>query len=169
MENPSLIWVFLLYLLSLKMFGDVGMVLQILYITPSPTSFPPKPSFQLLVVDILSWEDRSLIFPIELLAMLTYLNLGYFCSTDSFSTNIICIRGFNIPNENYWHAYDDTNILLLQKSNSYWWCGYQNLGWWTEEHKKRQKLKVPFQVLLLFKHYNFWSIGRHQSSVINLV
>ena len=101
------------------MFGDAGMILQILYITPSPNSYPPKPSFQLLVVKILYWEDGSFIFPVEVLAMLTYLNLGYFCSTDSFSTNNNCIRGFNIPNESYWHTYDDTNVLLLKNANYY--------------------------------------------------
>ena len=39
MDNSSQIWVFLLYLLSLKMFGDVGTVIKTLYKTPISTFF----------------------------------------------------------------------------------------------------------------------------------
>ena len=100
--------------------------------------------------------------------MLRYLNLGYFFSKDSFSTNNNCIRGFNIPNESYWHTYGDTNILLLQNANYYWRCGYQNLGWWTEEQKKRHKFEGSFPSFIIIQTLNFWSIGRYQSSFINL-
>ena len=46
--------------------------------------------------------------------------------------------------------------------------GLRTWGGGLKSRKWVRKLKVPFQVLLLFKHYNFWSIGWYQSSFINL-
>ena len=48
---------------------------------------------------------------------------------------------------------------------------YMGLRTWGGGLKRRKwvrNLKFPFQVILLFKHYKFWSIGRYQSSFINL-
>ena len=139
-----------LILLYLKLFVDAGMVLWILQRSPIHTIYTQKTKFPTLsCLDIILRIWSVSFLPVELLASLTDLNLGYFCSTDSFFATINWIWGFNIPNESYWHEDDNINVLLLQKAYYLWRYGSQNLGSQSEKQKKGRKIEGYFPSFII--------------------
>ena len=91
--------------------------------------------------------------------MLTYLFLGYFLSTVSFSATNAPICGFDSPNKIAWHEdYLGMSYCCKRENNP----GVVGLGTWCGRPKIQQrggKLMAPTLKYFLYKYNQFWSIG----------